>query len=168
MIKNVSDVSSLLFSILSNPSLPSILLNDILELLALFSQSAGSSFVPYANDFMKGIRNIIFSDGLASIRASAVVCIGCLAEVSKNSEVCESVFKEILGIVGLNETVDIGFIESIPQFVECLKEKFYPYAFSVMGLVFAQAGMEIRRIEGKNQSKIQVLASFQLKNEQKD
>lgn len=68
----------------------------------------------------------------------------------------------------MNETVDIGFIESIPQFVECLKEKFYPYAFSVMGLVFAQAGMEIRRIEGKNQSKIQVLASFQLKNEQKD
>ena len=159
---STSTVSSMIYTVLSTPSLPSPLLSELLTLLATFYQASGSEIPPLTDKFIEGVRNIIMSNTLSSIRASAITCIGCIIDTLANKACASSVLQELLGLVGSDELITNAVIESVSQYAGALQQDFYGYAKDLVQLILANAAVDVRLKSLEASQKVMVLAVFEL------
>ena len=156
-----SAMSSSIYAILSSPSLQPELLSETLNLLAIYSQVSKDYFIQFADNFIIGIRNIIMSSSLSSIRASAVTCLSYIIEAINNIEYSSNTLKEFLGLMGTDDTIDNAIIESFPQFASSMQNYFFStYGKTILSILFKYVSLDVgKNCEEKN-SKIVVMATF--------
>jgi hypothetical protein len=156
----MTPISEAIYNILSSNTIPAIILTETFSLLGTFALAIQGCFIKFAPEFMIGLRNIIVSNTLPSIKSAAITTLGCIIEVINDPIYASSLFSEMIGIMGVDDVIDNSIMESMPQYAMCLKDTFSVCGNAAVNILLNNAKIQIGAKE--DSSKVTVVASFEL------